>query len=89
MPLIFPPVNFIVVPNNIDFASVIDIFEEEHESEDSDPKPELGEELYFSNIDFKHDLSSSKLSKYFYKSKYRCQYTPKLHLPPPDLALLI
>jgi len=80
--LVFPVVNFNLVSNNIEFTSVMGVFEEEHENEEFEPE-EREEQFY--------KVSESLLENIrFYKNKYKiitlyeCLFIPKIHLPPPD-----
>tara|TARA_B100001971_G_scaffold129103_1_gene119019 strand:- start:63454 stop:63729 length:276 start_codon:yes stop_codon:yes gene_type:complete len=77
LPLACPVLNLTIVPNNIEFASLIQVFEEEHEEE------VLLKEL-FSSLVVVHfnQLNINSILKDLYKNTFY----PRIIIPPPDLT---
>lgn len=81
LPLACPVLNLTIVPNNIEFASLIQVFEEEHEEEETEEVP-LKE--LFSSLVVVHfnQLNVNSILKDLYKNTF----FPRIIIPPPDLA---
>lgn len=82
MPLVFPIVNFTIVPNNIEFASVMGLFEEEHENEEFET--ETLKEIFHKIVNANNFFE--KKSIWFLNIQYENTFYPQIIIPPPDLA---